>query len=230
MANRSYLYALSNQPENYQDRPETITGLSEWPYDVPLVYYLLLSGEPKLCASLVSDGFEDDAPGNKTRLYAITGNFAAGYSRLERFAAVLRRAAPAASAQLHESITEALRFLANHRDRYFLLETIELDIMTSNDGVALREMAEEHMAAARAAGAAVDALSRFDFLAARQLRQAVQSGDGRLAPFKGLSLANDFDYIDDVERVMGMGYWDTDLYFSLWNRQEFEAQQELAGD
>ncbi|MNO51763.1 hypothetical protein D3C76_421650 [compost metagenome] len=49
---------------------------------------------PRLCASLVSDGFEDDAPGNKTRLYAITGSFASGYSRLERFAAVLRRAAP----------------------------------------------------------------------------------------------------------------------------------------
>ncbi|MNO51764.1 hypothetical protein D3C76_421660 [compost metagenome] len=102
--------------------------------------------------------------------------------------------------------------------------------MTTADSAALREMVEEHVAAAWAAHSAVDALSRFDFLAARQLRQAVQSGDGRLAPFKGLSLADDFDYADDVDRVMGMGYWDTVLYFSLWNRLEFEAQQELAGD
>ncbi|MBO3273622.1 DUF7822 domain-containing protein [Pseudomonas schmalbachii] len=229
MANRSYLYSLSNQPESYQDRPETITGLSEWPYNVPLVYYLLLSGNPRLCASLISDGFEDEAPDNKTRLYAITGDFATGYARLERFAKVLRRAAPAESTQLRESITEALGFLASHRERYFLLETIELDLMNTSSETALRAVAEEHLAAARAAGAAVDALSCFDFLAARQLRSAVQSGDDRLAPFKGLSLADDFDHVG-VERVMGMGYWDTVLYFSLWNREEFEAQQALAGD
>ena len=70
MANRSYLYSLSNRPTSYADRPETISGLSEWPYDVPFIYRLLMSGDPQLCASLVSDGLDDDEPGSRTRLYA----------------------------------------------------------------------------------------------------------------------------------------------------------------
>ena len=62
MANRSYLYSLSNRPTHYTDRPETICGLSEWPYAVPFMYRLLMSGDPQLCASLIADGLEDDEP------------------------------------------------------------------------------------------------------------------------------------------------------------------------
>ena len=84
MANRSYLYSLSNRPAAYVDRPETISGLSEWPYDVPFMYRLLMSGDPQPCASLVSDGMEDEEPGSKTRLYAISGVFEPGYARVRR--------------------------------------------------------------------------------------------------------------------------------------------------
>jgi hypothetical protein len=45
MANRAYLYSLSNRPTSYTDRPETITGLSEWPYAIPFTYRVLLSGD-----------------------------------------------------------------------------------------------------------------------------------------------------------------------------------------
>lgn len=223
MANRSYLYALSSQPTQYADRPETITGLSEWPYDVPLAYYILLSGNPRLCASLVSDGFENDSPDNRTRLYAITGDFETGLARFERFAAVVRRAAPDTSTLLRDSLAEAADFLTNHRNRYFLLETIELDCMSAADGAALQEAAQKHVAAAWAAGAAVDALSRFDFMATRQFRRAIADGRDSLAPFKGLSLADDFDH-RDKDRIMGVGFWTTILYFALEDRQAFEER------
>lgn len=221
MANRSYLYALSNPPSGYRDRPETITGLSEWPYDVPLVYYLLLSGEPRLCASLISDGFDGEDADSRTPLYALSGDFGQGYARLERLAAALRLAAPAGSAQLRASLDEALTFLAEHRDRYFLLETIELDCMGTAEAEPLRQLAQAHLAAARAAGAAVDALPDDDAEAARRLREATRSGSGVLAPFKGLSLDDDFDD-SDTPRALGMGFWDTVLYFERWNREEFD--------
>lgn len=60
MANRSYLYSLSNRPASYGDRPETISSLSEWAYDVPFVYRLLMSADPQLCASLVAEGLDDE--------------------------------------------------------------------------------------------------------------------------------------------------------------------------
>lgn len=91
MANRSYLYSLGNRPTSYEDRPETISGLSEWAYNVPFVYRLLMSADPRLCASLVSDGLEDDEEfGEKTRLHAISSPFAPGFERVRRFAEIVK--------------------------------------------------------------------------------------------------------------------------------------------
>jgi hypothetical protein len=83
-----------------------ICGLSEWPYEVPFVYRLLMSADPQLCASLVSDGLDDDdeAPGDadvhgdgphaqrvrKARLYAISGTFDPGMERFRRFAEIVK--------------------------------------------------------------------------------------------------------------------------------------------
>lgn len=102
MANRSYLYSLSNRPASYADRPETICGLSEWPYAVPFSYRLLMSGDPQLCASLIADGLEDDEPQRPTRLHAISSRFEPGLARVKRFAEIVRAAvgdaAPATAA------------------------------------------------------------------------------------------------------------------------------------
>lgn len=84
MANRAYLYSLSNRPISYADRPDTISGLSEWAYAVPFSYRVLMSGNPQLCASLVSDGFDGEPADRKTKLYAISGDFEAGFARLKR--------------------------------------------------------------------------------------------------------------------------------------------------
>lgn len=90
MANRSYLYSLGNRPTSYADRPETVSGLSEWAYDVPFMYRLLMSGDPQLCASLVSDGFGTDEPGHETRLHAISSRFDLGFARVRRFVDIVQ--------------------------------------------------------------------------------------------------------------------------------------------
>ncbi|WPG38507.1 hypothetical protein [Variovorax sp. EBFNA2] len=90
MANRSYLYSLSNRPTSYADRPETISGVSEWNYDVPFMYRLLMSGDPQLCASLISDGLDDDEADEKVKLYAISSNFEPGFARVKRFIDIVR--------------------------------------------------------------------------------------------------------------------------------------------
>ncbi|WP_174985332.1 DUF7822 domain-containing protein [Burkholderia lata] len=86
MANRSYLYSLGNRPTSYEDRPETISGLSEWAYDVPFMYRLLMSCDPRPCASLISDGLD----GTKMPLHAISSPFAHGFERVRHFVAILR--------------------------------------------------------------------------------------------------------------------------------------------
>ena len=62
------------------------------------MYRLLMSGDPQPCASLVSDGMEDEEPGSKTRLYAISGVFEPGYARVRRFADIVRAAVAQAPA------------------------------------------------------------------------------------------------------------------------------------
>ncbi len=163
MANRVYFYNLDHRLRVYADRPGTISGLSEWPYDVPFSYRVLLSGAPQLCASLISDGFEHDDPDNRTPLWAISGEFDTGYARLrkllvalsvlaaaprpsllQRFARGLRGAGSSTVARLPDlqrAIAETLQFLDAHRNRHQLLETIELDVRGTDDPQALRRCA-----------------------------------------------------------------------------------------
>lgn len=224
MANRSYLYSLSNQPESYADRPKAITGLSEWPWDIPLVYQILLSGEPRLCASLIAEGLNDDEPGNPTPLYALTGRFDSGFTRMKRFAEIVATIAPPKSRELRRAINEALEFLSAHRNEYFLLETLELDIMEGSDSAALRQLPEKHLADVRAAAEAVDALRPWNFITVRKLRRGARGLRGKFAHFNGVSLGDDFDN-PNTGKDLGMGYWSEVLFFDLWNRERFEADQ-----
>lgn len=226
MANRSYLYSLDNRPESYEDRPDTISGLSEWPYAIPFSYLVLLSGDPRLCASLISDGFEDDPPERRTKLYAISGGFDAGYARLRKFAAAVR--AVSDSAHLRAALDEAETFLDAHRDRYLLLETIELDTMIESGENEMRAAIEGHLDLCRQAGAAVDALPDDAGEAGAVLaKAAAQTSGAPLTAFHGLVLGDDFDNTRDdrTDNPMGLSWWTDVLYFALWNRAEFAANQ-----
>jgi hypothetical protein len=227
MANRSYLYSLSNRPSSYEDRPETISGLSEWPYAVPFSYRVLMAGDPRLCASLVTDGFDDDPPDRKTALYAISGDFDAGYARLSKLCAAVR-AAGGDSAGLVAALDETEKFLGEHRDRYLLLETIELDSMVESGEDALRACAEQELGRCVQAGAAVDALPADVAEAGVRLAEAAdQKSAAPLSAFYGLVLDNDFDNVRDdmTENPLGLSWWTDILYFTLSNRAEFEAGQ-----
>lgn len=224
MANRSYLYSLSNRPTSYADRPETISGLSEWPYAVPFSYRVLMSGEPRLCSSLVSDGFEDDPPERKTQLHAISGDFDAGFARLTKLCAAVR-AISGDAPELRASLDETERFLAEHSDRFLLLETIEIDCMSESGEDELRASVEREIELCRQAGAAVDALPAEATEAGAWLAKAITQKSE--APFYGLVLDDDFDNTRDgrTSHPLGVSWWTTVLYFELWNRATFEANQ-----
>jgi len=223
MANRAYLYSLSNRPASYSDRPETISGLSEWPYGIPFSYRVLMSGDPRLCASLVSEGFEDDPPEQPTKLYAISSEFDAGHARLTKLIAAIRAVSDATG--LAAALDETERFLQEHRDGFLLLETIELDSMMEASAAGLKACVEGEIEHCRAAGAAIDALPDNPADAgAWLLKAAAEKSD---EPFSGLVLTDDFDNTrdDKTDNPLGVSWWTDVLYFGLWNRAEFEANK-----
>jgi hypothetical protein len=226
MANRAYLYSLSNQPTSYADRPETVTGLSEWAYAIPFSYRALMSGDPRRCASLLSDGFEDEPADGKTKLYAISADFEVGFARLKRFFAIARPLVGTSSPRLLAEMEETIRFLEAHRDRYLLLETVELDCMNASGEAELQTCVDNEIDECRSTGEAIDELPEDPEEASRQLRLAIRGHSPLAEAFQGLQLNDDYDNVrgGGTKYPLGLG-WSTELFFGLWNRTEFEANQ-----
>ncbi len=112
MSNRAYLYSTNFVPgEGVEDR--RIIGISEWGYDIPIVFKILLSGNPRICQSLLWD--EPDVS-------AIVGEYDTGVARLLEF---LPRIPHPAARELAEEAISVLRADQN-RNRYFLLEPYEV--------------------------------------------------------------------------------------------------------
>lgn len=227
MANRSYLYSLSNRPTSFSDRPVTISGLSEWNYAIPFSYRALMSGGPQLCSSLVSDGFDGEPSDRKTRLHAISSDFELGYARLKKFLAVVRALVGDGAPGLVHAIGETQMFLEAHRNRYTLLETIELDTMSEETEQGLRACVERELTACLRAGAAIEALPADAREAGDRLRAAAQHKSGEpLDAFYGLMLDDHFDSTRDGKTCYPLGLeWSDVLYFELWNREQFEADR-----
>lgn len=228
MANRSYLYSLTNQPKSYYDRPDSINELSEWAYDVPLAYKILMSGNPQRCASLISDGFEEEA--EKTPLYAITADFDIGFQRLLKFKSIVEPLIYAEDDGMKEEINEGFNYLIESRLPYLLLETIELEIMCTNDRDELRDNVDKDIELIKLVGEAVDALPE-DEEQAREILKVVAKTqqDNVFSVFYGIELNHKFDYAECLQ-TMGIGYWHDGLYYSLWNKEEFEKNSdELKG-
>ena len=238
MANRVNLYSLSNRPTSYADRPETVSGLADWAWDVPFSFYALTSGDPQRCASLLTDGLYDDdsddgdgdggaSPPKRTvtNVYAVSGTFEAGFARLKRFLDVVRVIGQGVP-YLAEQIDETSTFLAAHQDAFLLLETIEVDSMSSNDEAKLVAMVDDHVEKSRRVGAAIDALPD-DIARAAELVKA--SAQKRAEPpfdvFYGMRFDKHFDNIvdDKTENPIGLANWTTSLEYELWNRAEYEA-------
>ena len=59
MANRSYLYSADTLPTSDVNQKPRVVGISEWNYDIPVAFRLLLSGYPRKCRSVIWD-FPDE--------------------------------------------------------------------------------------------------------------------------------------------------------------------------
>jgi hypothetical protein len=114
MANRSYLYSSNFVPSleaNAGDR--RITGISEWSYDIPIAFKVLLSGNPRKCRSSIWEVPEE---------IAIVGDYNLGLDRLLCF---LDRMPLPEVAPLKD---ESRRFLEDEANKnpYFVLECGEI--------------------------------------------------------------------------------------------------------
>jgi hypothetical protein len=197
MANRSYLYSSNFAPSpeaNEADR--RITGISEWKYDIPIAFKILLSGNPRKCQSLIWDVPQE---------IAIVGDYDQGLDRLLRF---LDRIPLPEVIPLKE---EARKFLTDeaNKNRYFILEGGEIfelhdePLIKQNDSLlieirniepliesALADLRPSQVSAAKANGF-------FSRLLGRNPPAAERKGSA------------------DAVHSLGLGNWSSILYFDL---------------
>ena len=127
MANRSYLYSLDfdiNKEKRNEDKK--VCGLSEWPYDVPLAYKILLSQESKLSKSII---WETDEK------IAIIGDFYKGREKLFSFLDELLKMNLLDKNELENQILETKEYLNNpkHENKYIILECEEIFEMNEDE-------------------------------------------------------------------------------------------------
>tara|TARA_Y100001968_G_scaffold327525_1_gene372747 strand:+ start:2085 stop:2963 length:879 start_codon:yes stop_codon:yes gene_type:complete len=118
MANRSYLYStnfMPGTPEWFNSKP--LRSISEWPWEVPLSYKLLLCANPKAVLSSIWDGSE------KT---ALVSDYKEGVKYLKAYLERLPEDA-------QPIITETLGFLNDPENmrEYLILEASEIYDMES---------------------------------------------------------------------------------------------------
>ncbi len=114
MSNLSYLYSTNIAPgPSAKANGRKLIGISEWHYDIPIVFKLLLSGNPKTCPSSIWDNLEE---------IALIGDYTSGVKNLEGFLSQIEL--PAAQ----DLIAEAVEFLnkAENQNQYFVLECCEI--------------------------------------------------------------------------------------------------------
>jgi hypothetical protein len=121
LANRSYLYSsnvVAGTDAGAAARKRI--GISEWNWETPLVFRLLLSGNPRVSRSTIWD-LPDEI--------AIVGDYAQGVEKLRAFLA--RITLP----QAQPLIAEAMAFLDDEANRqaWFVLESGELYDMEDGD-------------------------------------------------------------------------------------------------
>jgi hypothetical protein len=73
MANRSYLYSTNYLPGSAATGSRRVVGIAEFGNDIPIVFKLLLSGNPRTCVSLIFEGTDE---------IALVGDYQLGVGRL----------------------------------------------------------------------------------------------------------------------------------------------------
>jgi hypothetical protein len=197
MANRSYLYSSNFAPSpevNEADR--RITGISEWKYDIPIVFKILLSGNPRKCLSLIWEVPQE---------IAIVGDYDQGLDRLLRF---LDRIPLPEVIPLKEEARQFLTDEAN-KNRYFILECGEIFELHDKP---LTELNDSLLAEIRNIEPLIE--SALADLLSSQASAAKASGFfsrrlGRNPP------AAEKKGSADAIHSLGLGNWSSILYFDL---------------
>lgn len=143
MANRSYLYSADNLPESPEwSAKKALHGISEYNYDIPLVFKILLTGNPAKCRSSIWEAPEK---------IAIAGDYLHGRANLTKYLG--RISDPVA----RPFIDEALQFLnaPAHSRNHFILECGEIFDLTEGS---LGEKNSMLLAEIQAISANIDAL------------------------------------------------------------------------
>ena len=120
MANRSYLYNLDfNRLERAKTKEDEVLGVSEYAYEIPLSYKILLSVNPKNTYSILWD---------YKHPIAISGDANAGKSRLLKFVDELKSKEIFDSKYIQDKIDTTKRFFNENEFslKYFFLEGGEL--------------------------------------------------------------------------------------------------------
>lgn len=117
MANRSYLYSINEVPTANSNDKIKIIGLSEFNYEIPVAYKVLLSGGTKSSHSIIFDGN-----------YGITGDYQKGLENLKRYISSLKNEKIPNKEKLIEDYDKAINFLSNpdNQQEFFQLEIGEI--------------------------------------------------------------------------------------------------------
>lgn len=187
MANRSYLYSTEAFPGSPEwDETKALHGIAEFRYDIPLVFRILLTGNPMECRSSIWEAPEK---------IALAGSYSRGVENLTRY---LDRIADPAARPL---IDEAILFLSAPKQarKHFILECGEIFDLTRGS---LAEKNSALLAEIQEIGAGIDHLP---------VPRPARAKPRLLSRLFGLRAPDPLEAYYEI----GLGAWSEILYFDF---------------
>lgn len=119
MANRSYLYSINQIPGTTTIQTLSLKGLSEFKYDIPLSFLLLVSGHPIVCDSLL---------GTFTEKVSVAGIYAEGVANLKAFGQLMMNSPIKVPGLFKEQLDKAVAYLERPdiKQEYIFLDLGEI--------------------------------------------------------------------------------------------------------
>lgn len=178
------LYTVDSLPNDGLDLPSIINCISAWSNFVPFAFRVLVSGNSALCASLISEGFEPIANSETPcDTYAICEG---------------------ANINIAEQLQQFLSYLLNFREKFFVLDTAEVDFLQPNFDFKSSVLAQ--LEKCKVVGLAIEMLSANEDEAAEQLKLATTTKQqGVFEAFYGLQLNEYYDSFADEKTTYSLG-------------------------
>lgn len=194
MANRCYLYSCNVIPGENESEKKLI-GISEWDYDVPIVFKLLLSGNTQVCKSSIWDIEEK---------IAIVGDYDYGVKMLSLFLEEID------GDEAKGLVSEAKSFLNDeaNKQNYLVLECGELFEMNDKDFATQNlELLNE---IDNLLDSVCEALSFIKYYSKPKKRNVFQKFFSRKQEREEMTFS-------EAALFLGLGNWSNSLYFDFSN-------------